>query len=141
MGFPRDLGIPAYTPPPPPPPPPEKYRVEHGDTLEGIANRFGTSVEALQQANPTVSAARIMPGDMLQIPPPNAPAAGGVPTPAPTPQQLVNRAVNNYNEAVADKRTADLPGLQDKLNQAVGDEVHVRIEAEFDRAAASNANE
>ena len=127
MAIPRDLGIPAYTPPPPPPPPPEKYRVEHGDTLDGIANKFGTSVEALQQANPAVAGGRIMPGDVLKVPPANAPAVAGVQTPVPTPQQQVNRALNNYNEAVADNRSADLPGLQDKLDQAVNDEVQARL--------------
>jgi LysM repeat protein len=129
MAIPRDLGIQAYTPPPPPPPPPEKYRVEHGDTLEGIAQKFGTTVEALHQANPAVSGSRIMPGDVLAMPPANAPAVAGAPAPAPapTPQQMVNRALNNYQEAVTDNRTGDLPGLQDTLDKAVDAEVQARL--------------
>ena len=127
MAIPRDIGIQTYTPPPPPPPPPEKYRVEHGDSLDGIAQKFGTTVEALHQANPAVSGSRIMPGDVLAIPPANAPAVAGVQTPKPTPQQMVNRALNNYQEAVADKRTGDLPGLQHELDQAVNDEVQARL--------------
>jgi len=127
MAIPRDIGIQTYTPPPPPPPPPEKYRVEHGDSLDGIAQKFGTTVEALHQANPAVSGSRIMPGDVLAIPPANAPAVAGVQAPKPTPQQMVNRALNNYQEAVADKRTGDLPGLQHELDQAVNDEVQARL--------------
>lgn len=133
MGFPRDLGIPAYTPPPPPPPA-EQYRVEHGDTLEGVAQKYGTTVDALQQANPSVSGTRILAGDVLAIPA-KAPAATGAPAQAPalTPQQQVDKALADYNQLAANRQPGDkgaaddVANAQDKLDQAVDAEVQARL--------------
>ena len=44
------------------------YRVASGDTLGGIAERFGTTIRALQQANTLASANRIYINQMLEIP-------------------------------------------------------------------------
>lgn len=139
MAIPRDIGIPTYTPPPPPPPPPEKpkpYRVEHGDTLESIASKFNTTVEALHQANPSMSGSRVMPGDVLTIPAArtqNLAAPAGAPAPALTPQQQVDKALNDYRQAAANRQPGDrgaaddLAGLQDKLDQAVNAEVQAKL--------------
>ncbi|HVS12792.1 MAG TPA: LysM peptidoglycan-binding domain-containing protein [Thermoanaerobaculia bacterium] len=45
-----------------------EYRVQRGDTLGGIARRFGVSVAALQRANALPRADRIHVGQRLQIP-------------------------------------------------------------------------
>ena len=138
MAIPRDLGVQTYTPPPPPPPPPEQpkpYRVERGDTLDGIARTFNTTVDALHQANPSLSGSRIMPGDVLTIPAAKTQTEAGTPASAPalTPQQQVDKALNDYRQAAAhnqpgDRGAADdLSGLQDKLDQAVDAEVQARL--------------
>ena len=45
-----------------------QYRVQRGDTLGGIASRFGVSVAALQRANSLPRADRIYVGQSLEIP-------------------------------------------------------------------------
>lgn len=44
------------------------HRVRRGDTLSGIAGRYGTSVSAIMRANNIRSAHRIWPGQRLQVP-------------------------------------------------------------------------
>jgi LysM repeat protein len=50
------------------PPPPQTYTVAEGDTLAAIAQQFGTSVEALQQANGIEDPDEIVVGQVLVIP-------------------------------------------------------------------------
>ena len=61
---------PTQTPPPTPPPPPvqQTYTVVEGDTLAAIAERFGTTVEALQAANGIEDPDEIVIGQVLVIP-------------------------------------------------------------------------
>jgi LysM repeat protein len=62
---------PAPTPVPTPvvtPPPPQTYTVAEGDTLAAIADQFGTSVSALQQANGIDDPDEIVVGQVLIIP-------------------------------------------------------------------------
>jgi membrane-bound lytic murein transglycosylase D len=47
-----------------------RYRVKRGDTLLGIAQRFGVSVTALEALNKTVTKHRLVPGTILVIQPP-----------------------------------------------------------------------
>jgi LysM repeat protein len=54
--------------PPPPPPPQQTYVVQEGDTLAAIAQRFGTSVSALQSANGIEDPDEIIIGQVLVIP-------------------------------------------------------------------------
>jgi LysM repeat protein len=54
----------------------QTYRVQSGDTLSGIAQRFGTTVDALMSANGLSSAHHIRAGESLVIPGGNAPAGG-----------------------------------------------------------------
>jgi LysM repeat protein len=64
------------------------YTVVLNDTLSGIAESFGTSVAAIQAANPGVNQTNLKAGQELLIPPPGAtPVPTGTPTvtPSPTP--------------------------------------------------------
>jgi len=45
-----------------------RYRVKSGDTLSGIAARFGTTVAAIKRLNGISDATRIHPGQVLRIP-------------------------------------------------------------------------
>jgi len=56
------------------------YTVQFGDTLNGIASSFGSTVAEIEAANPGVTPANLKAGQELIIPPP-----GGFPTPSPTP--------------------------------------------------------
>ncbi|MFP3853863.1 MAG: LysM peptidoglycan-binding domain-containing protein, partial [Anaerolineales bacterium] len=44
------------------------YIVEAGDTMSGIARTFGTSVDALMQANGLTNANQLQPGQELVVP-------------------------------------------------------------------------
>lgn len=57
------------TPTPTAEPEPETYEVQQGDTLWDIAERFGTSVDAIVEANDLDDPSSIFPGDELVIPP------------------------------------------------------------------------
>jgi LysM repeat protein len=59
---------PAPTPTPQPPPAQQTYTVVEGDTLAQIAQRFGTTVEALQAANGIEDPDEIVIGQVLVIP-------------------------------------------------------------------------
>jgi len=65
---------------------PSFYVVREGDTLFRIAQRFGTTVEALLAANPGISDPnRIQAGQVLLIPDPRFPPPTRTPTPAVGP--------------------------------------------------------
>lgn len=71
---------------PTPSPTPVMHVVKEGETLVGIALQYGISLDALQQANPTVSPRFLSVGTALIIPvsPEALPAqAAGAPTPMP----------------------------------------------------------
>lgn len=48
--------------------PPAVHTVERNDTMWGIANRYGVSLEALKAANPKINPSLIFPGDKVNIP-------------------------------------------------------------------------
>lgn len=60
--------VPTAAPTPAPPPPPRTYTVQQGDTLAAIAQRFGTTTQALQQANGIEDPNQIVIGQVLVIP-------------------------------------------------------------------------
>jgi LysM repeat protein len=60
--------IPTVAPTPAPPPPQQTYTVQQGDTLAAIAQRFGTTTQALQQANGIEDPNQIVIGQVLVIP-------------------------------------------------------------------------
>jgi LysM repeat protein len=64
---------PPATPSPPPTPPPatpapRTYEVQPGDTLSGIAARFGTTVQELAELNGIANPSLIFPGQVLTLP-------------------------------------------------------------------------
>ncbi|MDC0710065.1 LysM peptidoglycan-binding domain-containing protein [Stigmatella sp. ncwal1] len=88
----QKLTIPgASAPKPPSTPPPQSYTVRSGDTLSGIAQKFGTTTSALAKANNISNPNLIRVGQKLTIPggtkPPqdgfDPPATGGKPPTGP----------------------------------------------------------
>lgn len=133
------LLIPVAAPPPPPTPPPPPpphagiwYTVQAGDTVSGIAMRYGTTVWAIVYANNLPNPSLIFPGQRLwipgRVPPP--------PTPTPTPVVLepaacrsdVNVTYPRVDEVLDGwgttyiQGTADIPDFQFyKLEYGVGE--------------------
>jgi LysM repeat protein len=72
----------------PTPTPPGQYIVQAGDTLEGLAAEFGTTVEEIMAANNLTDPDTIQVGQALVIPslvnPPTATAIAPVASPTPT---------------------------------------------------------
>lgn len=67
-----------------PSPTPFTYTVQTGDTISGIALKFGLSIDDLQAANPEVSASAMSVGAVLKIPSnPDNPSGEPTPTAAP----------------------------------------------------------
>ncbi len=68
--------------PAPPPPPAQgniiRYTVRPGDTLLGIARRYGITLPDIYRLNPNVDAASMRPGDVIRLP-------GGIVPPQPSP--------------------------------------------------------
>jgi LysM repeat protein len=65
---------PTAPPSPTPAPTPQRYRIKAGDSLAGIAQRFGTSIDRILAANPRiVDPNRIEVGDVILIPPKGVP--------------------------------------------------------------------
>jgi LysM repeat protein len=44
-----------------------RYRVKRGDTLESIAERFGTTVETLIELNPDIDPLALSPGQRIRV--------------------------------------------------------------------------
>jgi LysM repeat protein len=65
---PEPTPVPTAAPTPAPPSAPRTYTVQQGDTLAAIAQRFGTTTEALQQANGIDDPNQIVIGQVLVIP-------------------------------------------------------------------------
>ncbi len=61
------------------------YAVRSGDTLAGIASRFGVSLEDLRAANPNIDAASLTVGQSIRLPQDASPPAAGASTPEAAP--------------------------------------------------------
>jgi len=97
---------PTFSPSPFTPPPtftptftptPILYIVQPGDTLLGIAKKFGVSARVIQEANAIVDPKSLQAGQTLIIPQ-GEEALPGTPTPTPTPIPLEVMGVNFYRE-------------------------------------------
>lgn len=86
LDLPSSTGTGTSTLAPLPTPTPFSYTVESGDTLIGIAARFGVTADEIQLVNPGLVAAALVPGQELKIP--SAPASPDLPTPTPAPVTL-----------------------------------------------------
>jgi LysM repeat protein len=95
---------PAPTPPAAPAPTAATYTVARGDTISGIAGKFGVSTSAVLSANGLTSSSLIFPGQKIAIPgmtaaaldtPSPAPVAAPAPVavPAPLPAVAVGQVV------------------------------------------------
>ncbi|MDA0365601.1 MAG: LysM domain-containing protein, partial [Chloroflexi bacterium] len=71
---------------------PASYVVQPGGTLSEIAERFGTSVDALMSANGIVDARLVRIGVSLAVPGTSAPPAATAPTAAAAPTAPAARA-------------------------------------------------
>jgi len=81
-----------------PSPTPFTYQVKSGDTMSGIAEKFGVSLDALLAANPEVASNAMSVGTTLRIPSdPANPSGEPTPTPAPfTIQQIECYPTSNH---------------------------------------------
>lgn len=91
---------PAPTPTFTPSPTPIIHAVRKGDTLLGIANQYGVSVQALQEANGILDPRRLQLGQELIVPQDDAALAGGPPTATPTPVAYAIENVGFYYTSV-----------------------------------------
>ena len=78
---------------PAPAPKPGTYTVKSGDTLSGIAARFGTSWQELQRINGIADANKIFPGQVITLP--------GGSKPAPQKRTYTVRAGDNLSSIAA----------------------------------------
>lgn len=103
------------------------YKVEAGDTLLAIANRFETTVEAIVRRNNLANAAEIRIGQELVIPTGPAPAAAATPattarptsTVAPAPRTATPSATGGQTYTVVSGDTAS--GIASRFGVTVDD--------------------
>ncbi|MBE0545762.1 MAG: LysM peptidoglycan-binding domain-containing protein [Verrucomicrobia bacterium] len=122
--------LPDYVQPPPPPPPPptaQEYVIQRGDMFATIAKKFGVSVKAIQDANPTVDPLRLQIGKTLIIPPPSPvteTVTPGVTTPtAPGETVYVVKSGDNLT-TIAKKHGTTLKALR-SINNLATDRIKV----------------
>lgn len=65
----------------------QEYTIKSGDTLIGIAKKFNTTYQNLQQINGIANANKIYAGQKIKVP------GGASPTPAPVRTQTVTQSV------------------------------------------------
>lgn len=82
------LTIPGTATPQPTPVPDSKYTVKAGDSLGGIANQFGVTMAAIQDANGIQDPNSIRAGQVLTIPGGSGQSAAPTATPSPQPADV-----------------------------------------------------
>ena len=90
------MPTPTFTPSPTP----IIHRVQRGDTLLGIANQYGVTVESLQEANGILDPRLLQLGQELIVPQDDAARSGAPPTATPTPVAYAIENVGFYEAAV-----------------------------------------
>ncbi len=78
-------------------PTPILYVVQPGDTLSGIAQKFGVSIRIIQEANAITDPRTLQAGQTIIIPQ-GEEVLPGTPTPTPTPLPLQVAGINFYRE-------------------------------------------
>lgn len=110
--FPADVGSGARTQPAPPPPP-KTDTVQHGDTIQSVAERNGVTAPELAQANGLDELKPLDMGQVLTIPPQTAQEARDEPVPQ-TPSQRTDQAIKRYDDALK----AKIEGMRDAPHNA-----------------------
>ena len=119
------------------------HSVESGDSLLYIANKYGTTVDAILAANPNLTKYTILSiGQQITVPTggsaaTSTPAAGDTPVPTPAPQFIIHIVeagdtlgylASKYDSTVADIVSAN-EGLTERTMLSIGQEVKVPIAA------------
>ncbi|TKJ29108.1 MAG: hypothetical protein CEE40_09640 [Chloroflexi bacterium B3_Chlor] len=110
-------------PTPPPSPTPSMHVVQPGETLSEIARMYGTSVDAIVEANDLGDADALREGQLLLIPSSPVPTPGEEPTAAPlsTPSSTVGQRIHVVQEGETLSEIARAYGITpDELAQANG---------------------
>ncbi|MEX2610786.1 MAG: D-alanyl-D-alanine carboxypeptidase/D-alanyl-D-alanine-endopeptidase [Gemmatimonadota bacterium] len=88
----------------PPDTAPRTHTIRPGDTLEGIARQYSTTVPALRAANPGLNPRRLMPGRTVRLP--SASTAPTTATPAPERPATPPPAARTYTVRAGDTLSA-----------------------------------
>jgi LysM repeat protein len=90
------MPTPTFTPSPTP----IIHIVKRGDTLLGIANKYGVTVESVQETNGIVDPRRLQLGQEIIVPQDSAARTAGPPTATPTPVAYVIENVGFHQTAM-----------------------------------------
>jgi len=88
---------PVPTPTFTPSPTPIIHTIQKGDTLLGIANKYGVTVQSLQETNGILDPRRLQLGQELIVPQDDLARTGGAPTATPTPVAYAIENVGFYH--------------------------------------------
>lgn len=94
------LSTPVPTPTFTPSPTPIIHTIQKGDTLLGIANQYGVTVQSLQETNGILDPRRLQLGQELIVPQGEFALTGGPPTATPTPVAYAIENVGFYYTSV-----------------------------------------
>ena len=84
-----------------------RYQVKYGETLSLIANRYGTDIKAIMQANQLKSSVNLITGQYIIIPvAPKSYTASAVTTPV-SAKSYSNTNAGNYSSTTATKKKTD----------------------------------
>jgi LysM repeat protein len=82
------------------------YTIRSGDTLAGVAERFGVSLEDLLAANPGVEPSALQAGDVVRLP-------SGTEVPSVTPAPEATEDAAPTEEATAEPEPTDVPPTEE----------------------------
>ncbi|MCG0278741.1 MAG: LysM peptidoglycan-binding domain-containing protein [Thermanaeromonas sp.] len=122
----QQICVPAAPPPGICPPGTIPYRIQPGDTFFRLAQRFGTTVEAIEQANPFVNPLNLQVGQLICIPS-GRPCPGGTFSYVIQPGDTLYSLARRFNTTVASIQAVN-PGI-DPNNLQVGQVICIPREA------------